>query len=97
MLTLTMPVDAHPRCADPRYLRLVDSAFQQPGGPESHWMRQHVCTGCPVRLECLLVGNAKGEHGVWGGLNTNERVRAGGRSGRHLGGFPRNLRGVDHG
>jgi len=89
-LTLAMPVDAHPVCADPEYLPLVDAAFEQPGGDESHWMRERLCVGCGLRLECLLLGNAKGEHGVWGGLNTHERVRAGGKSARSL----RNLAGL---
>lgn len=97
MYTLTMPRDARPVCADPEYLAVVDRAFEQYGGPESHWMRENLCPGCSVRLECLLAGNATGEHGVWGGLTTNERVRAGGRSPRSLGGRPRNLVGLDHG
>lgn len=91
MTLLALPVDAKPTCAAPEHLALVDAAFQRPSGPESHWMRQRLCTGCPVRLECLLLGNAQGEHGVWGGLNTNERSRAGGKSARLPGGTPRNL------
>jgi hypothetical protein len=94
MLTLAMPVDAHPVCADPQYLTLVDAAFEQPGGPESHWMRNRLCTACTLRLECLLLGNAKGEHGIWGGLSAKQRVEAGGRPARSPGGAPRNLKGL---
>jgi len=96
MLTLAMPLDAKPVCADPEYLPLVDAAFAQPGGDDSRWIRDHLCPNCPVRLECLLLGNAKGEHGVWGGLNGNERTRAGGRSTYGAGGWARNLAGVQH-
>lgn len=97
MLTIVTPTDTHPTCAAPEHLALVDAAFKRPGGPESHRMRERLCKGCPMRLECLLLGNATGEHGVWGGLNTNERVRAGGRSARTRGGQPVNLTGIDHG
>jgi len=96
MLTLAMPLNAEPVCADPDFLPLVDAAFDRPGGPESHWMRDHLCPGCPVRLECFLLGNARGEHGVFGGLNGNERTRAGGRSAWGTGGWSRNLAGVQH-
>lgn len=99
MLTLALPAGSLPACAPPEHLALVDAAFARPGGPESDWMRKNLCRGCPLRLECLLLGNTLGEHGVWGGLNTNERVRAGGRSARGPGGsngLP-NLRGIDHG
>jgi WhiB family redox-sensing transcriptional regulator len=37
---------------------------------------QHVCTGCPVRGECLeyaLLNRI--EHGVWGGASERERRR----------------------
>lgn len=94
MLTVVMPHNARPVCAAPEYLPVVDAAFERSGGPESHWMRENLCPGCPVRLECLLLGNATGEHGVWGGLNSRERVRAGGKSSRTPGGGIRNLAGV---
>jgi len=93
MLTLAMPRDAEPVCADPEYLPLVDAAFAQPGGDESQWLRERLCTRCSVRLECLLLGNAKGEHGIWGSLTSKQRVRAGGRSAWN-GATPRNLVGL---
>ena len=91
-LTLVMPLDQQPACAE--HLALVDAAFEQTGGPESHWIRDNLCPPCPVRRECLLLGNTNGEHGIWGGLNTNERVRAGGRPSRSTGGTPLNLHGL---
>lgn len=96
MLTIVMPPDARPTCAAPEHLAIVDAAFARPGGPESHWLRKHLCRPCPVRLECLLLGNATGEHGVWGGLNTKERVEAGGHSAYTRGGGIRNMQGVAH-
>lgn len=34
-----------------------------------------VCAGCPVRLECLnWAQNTHQTHGVWGGLDENERL-----------------------
>ncbi|MEU2357687.1 WhiB family transcriptional regulator [Streptomyces misionensis] len=33
-----------------------------------------VCTGCPVRLECLSYALDNGiEHGIWGGMTERER------------------------
>lgn len=33
-----------------------------------------VCTGCPVRLECLADAlDSRTEYGVWGGLTERER------------------------
>jgi hypothetical protein len=92
-----LPANGKPVCADPEYLFIVDAAFDYPGGEESHWMRDNLCTVCPIRLECFLLGNASGEPGVWGGLNSNERVRAGGHSPRMPGGTARNMIGVVHG
>lgn len=77
MLTLTMPADAKPVCAAPEYLSLVDAAFEDIGGPESHWMRQRLCTGCPVRAECLRLSMVDGEWGMWGGVPMKERTALG--------------------
>lgn len=94
---MTLPIGAKPLCAAPEHLALVDAAFERAGGPESHELRERVCPGCPVRTGCLLLGNANGEHGIWGGLNTNQRVSAGGRSAHTNGGSYLNLQGIDHG
>ncbi len=96
MLTLAMPLDAKPACNTPEGRKLVDAAFERQGGPESHQLRRRWCPGCPVRLECLLLGNANGEHGVWGGLNGHERANAGGKAAWSKG-TPNNLRSIDHG
>jgi WhiB family redox-sensing transcriptional regulator len=33
-----------------------------------------ICAGCPVRAECLaLADNRRDAHGIWGGLNEDER------------------------
>jgi hypothetical protein len=93
MLALALPADSRPACATPEGLRLVDAAFDHIGGPESHELRDRFCPTCPVRLLCFVLGNTNGEHGVWGGLTTNERVRAGGRPSRKNG-TPLNLAGI---
>lgn len=82
MRPLLMPLDAKPSCAAPEHLAVVDKAFEREGGPESHWLRETLCPGCPVRTECLLLGDAGGEAGVWGGLTPRQRARAGGRGRR---------------
>lgn len=92
-LTLAMPVDAKPTCADPQYRDMVDAAFEQAGGDASHWMRRWLCPTCPVSTECLLIANTLGEHGIWGGLNSGQRTRAGGRSASKNGSTP-NLAGL---
>ncbi|MGI3200712.1 WhiB family transcriptional regulator [Streptomyces sp. GLT-R25] len=35
---------------------------------------KHVCTPCPVRLECLAFAlDQRIEHGIWGGMTGRER------------------------
>lgn len=102
MLTLAMPVDTHPICADPQYRDVVDAAFEQTGGPESHWMRDRLCPGCPVWRECLLLGNTRGEHGIWGGITSKQRADYGGRPAYRGGNYANlaglmSLRGTPHG
>jgi WhiB family redox-sensing transcriptional regulator len=37
---------------------------------------QHVCNGCPVKLECLEYAlSNRIEHGIWGGASERERRR----------------------
>lgn len=35
-----------------------------------------ICQGCPVRADCLRWALARGERGIWGGTNDNERRAA---------------------
>ena len=38
---------------------------------------KQVCSGCPVRLRCLLWAmGTKTDHGVWGGMTETERASA---------------------
>lgn len=92
MLTLVMPLEQTPACTE--HVSLVDAAFEHKAGPEANELRTRICPTCPVRLQCLVLGNRNGEHGIWGGLSTNERVRAGGRPSRHRSGTPYNLAGL---
>ncbi|MEU6769568.1 WhiB family transcriptional regulator [Streptomyces sp. NPDC046853] len=53
------------RTADP------DDLFVQ--GAAQHRAKA-VCSGCPVRTECLVYAlDSRVEHGVWGGLTERER------------------------
>ncbi|WP_245239210.1 WhiB family transcriptional regulator [Streptomyces sp. MZ04] len=53
------------RTADPDEL-FVDGAAQS--------RAKAVCTGCPVRMECLSYALDKRiEHGIWGGMTERER------------------------
>ncbi|MEV8321276.1 WhiB family transcriptional regulator [Streptomyces sp. NPDC059900] len=53
------------RTADP------DELFVQ--GAEQHRAKT-VCSGCPVRTECLAYAlDSRIEHGVWGGMTERER------------------------
>lgn len=47
-----------------------------PGIGESSTVAKGICAECEVRIECLQFALAVNErHGIWGGLNTNERDR----------------------
>ncbi len=53
--------------------------FPEKGG--STRAAKKVCSGCPVREECLAYALAVGEHfGVWGGLSERERRKVRRRS-----------------
>ncbi|MGW6062608.1 WhiB family transcriptional regulator [Streptomyces sp. NPDC055189] len=53
------------RTADP------DELFVQ--GAEQHRAKT-VCSGCPVRTECLVYAlDSRSGHGVWGGMTGRER------------------------
>lgn len=92
-LTLVMPLDAHPVCADPEWLPVVDAAFERQGGPEAHDLAKRACPICEVRSECLLLAMRNGEPGPWGGTSSHTRVRRGGKRPTNMA----NLIGVHHG
>lgn len=47
-----------------------------PGSGESDAEPKSICAACSVRMQCLeyAITNMQ-EHGIWGGLNANERRR----------------------
>ena len=45
---------------------------QSPPDPRHVAQAKAICASCPVRDACLAVGMAE-EHGIWGGLDPNER------------------------
>lgn len=47
-----------------------DAFFVEPGGDASYAKR--ICSGCPVKIECLEQGFGEG-YGVWGGRTERER------------------------
>lgn len=48
--------------------------FPEVGEPADDAKR--ICKGCPVRLDCLTYAMDNNEqHGLWGGLTTNQRRR----------------------
>lgn len=52
------------------------SIFFPQSGPGNADAARLVCAGCPVRKECLEFAiSTNQEHGIWGGLNFNERRR----------------------
>ena len=59
-------------CADPKYLPIVDAAFQRPGSQAQREIEK-LCKTCPLAADCLGQALERNEHGPWGG--TNERAR----------------------
>lgn len=50
--------------------------FPDKGGRHADVERaKAVCKKCPVRFPCLTYGTQYGEHGIWGGLTMEQRVR----------------------
>lgn len=92
-LTLAMPVDAKPVCADPKWLPLVDAAFKRPGGPAAHMLAEVACAECPVVTLCLAHATIASEHGLWGGTSPHLRRRRGSRQPSSAA----NMAGVNHG
>jgi hypothetical protein len=58
-------------CGD--HLDLVDAAYDRPGGPEAHLLREQVCPRCPIAELCFLEGAERDEGGVWGGVGPHQR------------------------
>lgn len=67
-------------CTDPKYLPLVDAAFEPQGKPARRRLEREVCPGCPIRQECLHAGLENGEHGTWGGTDRRARNKVAPRS-----------------
>jgi hypothetical protein len=67
-------------CGDPQYVSMIDAALEQPGGPQGHLMRRHLCRGCPAREACLDWAMTHDEKGIWGGTSANMRARVKSRS-----------------
>jgi hypothetical protein len=64
-------------CLDPGFLPMIDAAFERPGGPESKWIKEHLCAYCPLRSQCLERAMTHGEAGVWGGTTPKTRSNRG--------------------
>lgn len=53
----------------------VDLDFVEPADDEQADACRALCTGCPVREQCLAEALASGEAwGIWGGLDTDQRT-----------------------
>lgn len=72
-MTLAPEVLKLARCAQPKYLSLVDAAFDRPGGEAQRRMESEVCSRCPIWDACLRDALDHGEHGPWGGTNRRRR------------------------
>lgn len=54
---------------------LDDEIWYPPKGGSSRQAKK-ICSGCPVRAECLAYALTHGEHfGVWGGASERDRYR----------------------
>ena len=75
----------HAICAHPD---IFNPDWWHADGPAARYetkMAKKVCTGCPVRMDCLKYGlevdeQVSGRHGVYGGLTGEERARLVGRN-----------------
>ena len=62
--------------ADASCATLDADAFYPEVGAHADTTAKRVCTRCPVQAECLTWALDHGEeHGIWGGLSYNERLR----------------------
>lgn len=55
---------------------VLDDALFYPEKGGTARIAKTICQACPVKVECLTYAlEHHEEHGVWGGLSANERVR----------------------
>ena len=76
LLPTTMPVPAIPGLGDWHGRGLCTGEDPEaffPSHSDPGTKARKICTGCPVRNECLIYATAADEFGIWSGLDQQER------------------------